>query len=65
MRMKAHKEMKSRNTEGEIHIEHERYYRRNSCHGTLILLSLKQYLDMQPEEFGEGQIIHIDEKKWL
>lgn len=31
MRMKAHKEMKSGNTEGEIHIEHERYYRRNSC----------------------------------
>lgn len=31
-------------------------------HGTLILLSLKQYLDMQPEEFSKGQIIHTDEK---
>lgn len=30
MRTKAHKEMKSGNTESEIHIEHKRYYRRNS-----------------------------------
>lgn len=29
MRMKAHKEMKSGNTESEIHIEHKRYNRRN------------------------------------
>lgn len=62
MRTKAHKEMKSGNTESEIHIEHKRYYRRNSYQGTLILLSLKQYLDMQPEEFSKGQIIHTDEK---
>ena len=62
MRTKAHKEMKSGNTESEIHIEHKRYYRRNRYQGTLILLSLKQYLDMQPEEFSKGQIIHTDEK---
>lgn len=31
-------------------------------HGMLILLPFKQYLDMEPEEFSEGQIIHIDEK---